>query len=189
MLAWRQCALRLRQMVVCVGHWMRAHATAPPAGPGAHPLQRPRAAPGGGAFGGDSVARGCWHRPSVAAAAAPPGGASSSGGDGSGGGNPKRQRGRRPKQPGMFEVRVITPPPRSLGVYELPPLTHNGEELVIDGEGYVVQRLVLHYKLRGGKYQRDHNALEVTPTGRYFTELMLNNLMTARYVGPTGPQD
>lgn len=40
-----------------------------------------------------------------------------------------------------------------------------------------------------GKYHRDHNALEVTPTGRYFTEMMLNGLMQARYVGPTGPQD
>lgn len=29
---------------------------------------------------------------------------------------------------------MITPPPKSLGVYELPPLTHNGEELIIDGE-------------------------------------------------------
>ncbi|KIY98222.1 hypothetical protein MNEG_9742 [Monoraphidium neglectum] len=104
-------------------------------------------------------------------------------------GLPKRQRGRKAKQPGVFEVRVITPPPRSLGVYELPPLTHNGEEVVIDGEGYVVQRLVLNYKLRGGKYYRDHNALEVTPTGRFFTELMLDNLMKARYLGPTGPQD
>lgn len=110
----------------------------------------------------------------------------------SGGGsrhNPKRHRNRKAKQPGIFEVRVTTPPPRSLGVYELPPLTHNGEEVVIDGEGYVVQRLVLHYKLKGGKYHRDHNALEVTPTGRYFTEMMLNNLMQARYIGPTGPQD
>jgi hypothetical protein len=118
------------------------------------------------------------------------GGAASSGGGGGGAGDSgKRHRHRKPKQPGMFEVRVITPPPKSLGVYELPPLTHNGEELVIDGEAYVVQRLVLQYKLRGGKYHRDHNALEVTPTGRWFTEQMLTNLMQARYVGPTGPQD
>jgi hypothetical protein len=30
---------------------------------------------------------------------------------------------------------------------------------------------------------------QVTPTGRFFTELMLDNLMKARYLGPTGPQD
>ncbi|GBF99668.1 hypothetical protein Rsub_12487 [Raphidocelis subcapitata] len=116
-------------------------------------------------------------------------GGGASGGGGGGGGGPKRQRARKPKQPGVFEVRLLTPPPRSLGVYELPPLTHNGEEVIIDGEGYVVQRLVLRYKLRGGKYHRDHNALEVTPTGRWITEQMLENLMQARYVGPTGPQD
>jgi hypothetical protein len=117
-------------------------------------------------------------------------GSSGSGSNGAGGSGPKRQRGRKPKAPGMFEVRVVTPPPRSLGVYELPPLTHTGEELVIDGEGYVVQRLVLQYKLKAGKYERDHNALEVTPTGRWFTEQMLQNLMAVRAVpGSTGRQD
>ena len=119
---------------------------------------------------------------------------SSGGGGGPGGafgpGGAKRQRGqRKASRPGVFEVKVITPPPRSLGVFELPPLTHNGEEIVVDGEGYVVQRLVLTYKLHKGRYQRDHNRLEVTPTGRWFTEQMLSNLMQARYLGPTGPQD
>jgi len=79
------------------------------------------------------------------------GGKNSSSGDSGSGNGPKRHRHRKAKQPGIFEVRVSTPPPRSLGVFELPPLTHTGDEVVIDGEGYVVQRLVLHYKLRGGE--------------------------------------
>jgi hypothetical protein len=36
---------------------------------------------------------------------------------------------RKARKPGLFEVKVVTPPPRSLGVYALPPLTHNGEEV------------------------------------------------------------
>lgn len=103
------------------------------------------------------------------------------------GGGARRQR--KARAPGVFEVRVMTPPPKSLGVFELPPLTHNGEEIFVEGQGYVVQRLVLNWKLVGGKYRKDHNALEVTPTGRWLTEQMLTGLMQARSVGPTGPQD
>ena len=33
--------------------------------------------------------------------------------------------------PGLFEISVATPPPRSLGIYALPPLTHNGEEIEV----------------------------------------------------------
>lgn len=76
----------------------------------------------------------------------------------------------------MFEVQLINPPPRSLGIFALPPNTHNGEEvrallalpaaaalaaaggsvadacaavvqIEIDGQGYVVTSLVLRYKV------------------------------------------
>lgn len=42
-----------------------------------------------------------------------------------------------------------------------------------------------------GKYVRDHSRLEVQPTSRYFLNIMLDNLISARYVGPidTGSQD
>lgn len=83
----------------------------------------------------------------------------------------------------------MTPPPKSLGIYALPWNTHNGEEIEIDGQGYVVTSLVLQYKLVKGKYVRDHNKLEVQPTGRYFLNMMLENLISARYIGPTGDQD
>lgn len=96
---------------------------------------------------------------------------------------------RKARQPGFFEVTVVTPPPRSLGIYALPPNTHNGEEIEIDGHGYVVTSLVLQYKLVKGKYVRDHHKLEVQPTGRYFLNIMLDTLIKARYVGPTGNQD
>jgi len=86
-------------------------------------------------------------------------------------------------------VKVVTPPPRSLGIYALPPHTHNGEEIEIDGQGYVVTSLVLQYKLVKGKYVREHNRLDVQPTSRYFLNIMLDNLVQAKYIGPTGSQD
>jgi hypothetical protein len=102
---------------------------------------------------------------------------------------PRRHKDRKARKPGLFEVKVVTPPPRSLGVYALPPLTHNGEEIEIDGHGYVVTSLVLKYKLHKGKYVRDHSRLEVQPTGRYFLNMMLDNLIHGTYIGPTGEQD
>lgn len=118
------------------------------------------------------------------------GGASSSGsGKGSGRNPTGKGRSQRARAPGVYEVKVVSPPPRSLGVYALPPNTHNGDEIEVDGQGYVVTRVVLKYKLVSGKYVRDHNGLEVTPTSRFFLNLMLDGLVKGRYVGPTGPQD
>ncbi|PNW75053.1 hypothetical protein CHLRE_12g498700v5 [Chlamydomonas reinhardtii] len=97
--------------------------------------------------------------------------------------------GKRAKQPGLYEVQVVTPPPRSLGIYALPPNTQCGEEIDVEGQGYVVTTVVLQYKLRGGKYVRHHNRLDVQPTGRWLVNQMLENLIKARYVGPTGSQD
>ncbi len=118
----------------------------------------------------------------------------------------------------------VTPPPRSLGIFALPPLTHNGEEIEVDGQGFVVTSVVVQMKLnkvcatalhtisdwqvgedtmrRGieataalcvmmcarahgthfcwctqGKYVRDHSRLDVQPTGRYFLNLSLDNLL------------
>lgn len=86
-------------------------------------------------------------------------------------------------------MRVVTPPPRSLGIYVLPPNTQCGEEIDVEGSSYVVTTVVLQYKLRGGKYVRDHNRLDVQPTGRWLVNQMLEDLIKARYVGPTGNQD
>lgn len=36
---------------------------------------------------------------------------------------------RKARKPGLFEIKVMTPPPASLGIYALPPNTHNGEEV------------------------------------------------------------
>ncbi len=36
--------------------------------------------------------------------------------------------------PGTFEVRIVTPPPTSLGIHRLPPDTHNGDQIEVDGK-------------------------------------------------------
>ncbi|KAG2485848.1 hypothetical protein HYH03_015431 [Edaphochlamys debaryana] len=97
--------------------------------------------------------------------------------------------GKKAKQPGLYEVRVVAPPPRSLGIYALPPNTQCGEQIDVEGSSYVVTTVVMQFKLRGGKYVREHNRLDVQPTGRWLVNQMLDNLIKARYVGPTGMQD
>jgi hypothetical protein len=124
----------------------------------------------------------------------------------------------------MFEVEDISPPRRSLGVHELPPVrhsqrfcaggaaaaaaaasaaklrahllparawpprwrpvfiipccplpqnTHNGDFIELEAPGaeaaatYVVQSVVLQYKLVKGKYKQEHKRLEVNQTGRF----------------------
>lgn len=56
---------------------------------------------------------------------------------------------------------VVTPPARSLGIFLLPPNTHNGEEIEILGDAYVVTCTCIMFKLAGGKYVRDHSRLDV----------------------------
>ena len=79
----------------------------------------------------------------------------------------------------MFEVKVVTPPPRSLGVHPLHPHTTNGDLLQVDEVDYVVSSVVLNYKLVGGRYQRENNRLEVQTTGRYFLNMHLQQLLDA----------
>ena len=35
---------------------------------------------------------------------------------------------------GTFEVRIVTPPPTSLGIHQFPPDTHNGDQIEVDGK-------------------------------------------------------
>ena len=44
-------------------------------------------------------------------------------------------------------------------------------------QDYVVSSLVVQYKLRKGRYERDHNRLEVQQTGRYLVNMYLNQCM------------
>lgn len=97
--------------------------------------------------------------PAQCAAAQGPGPGSASEGSGPSGkhwprGGGKRDGAKKARTPGLYEVRVVTPPPRSLGIYALPPNTACGEEIDVEGSSYVVTTVVLQYKLRGGKYVR-----------------------------------
>lgn len=98
---------------------------------------------------------------------------------------------------------VLTCPdltPSAAGVHQLHPLTTTGDVLELDQvtaeayarthaaehrlvtsfgtqRDYVVSAVVLHYKLRSGKYQRDHNRLEVQKTGRWLLNQHLEQLL------------
>eukprot|EP01025_Chloroclados_australasicus_P066273 TRINITY_DN9098_c0_g2_i1.p1 TRINITY_DN9098_c0_g2~~TRINITY_DN9098_c0_g2_i1.p1 ORF type:complete len:600 (-),score=51.13 TRINITY_DN9098_c0_g2_i1:462-2159(-) len=92
----------------------------------------------------------------------------------------KKGKGKKARAPGLFEVEEISPPRRSLGIHCFHPNTHCGEEIEVEGQGYVVSSVVLRYKLERGKYVRDHNKLEVQKTPRYFLNLMLKDLYEER---------
>lgn len=124
------------------------------------------------------------------------GGRSSGGGsDGSGGeqrraaGGSGRHGGRRRKArvPGLFEVHDVSPPPRSLGIHALPPNTHNGDQIEVEGSAFLVQAVVMQYKLVRGKYRRDHARLEVQNTGRMLANLYLEEMY--RMGDPPGTSD
>lgn len=51
------------------------------------------------------------------------------------------------------------------------------------GDDYVVQSVVMQYKLVRGKYRRDHTRLEVFRTGRYLANSFLEGLLQLK-AGP-----
>lgn len=101
--------------------------------------------------------------------------ASSSSSTGDSGG---RGKGRKARQPGLYEVEIITPPPQSLGIHPLPAGTHNGDRIEVEGEDYIVSAVVLQYKLVRGRYQREHSRLEVMRLNRHLTNIMLEHILT-----------
>eukprot|EP00892_Ulva_mutabilis_P000697 jgi/Ulvmu1/10628/UM066_0007.1 len=98
-------------------------------------------------------------------------------GNGRDGPGKRRRRQAKASKPGLFEVVEVSPPPHSLGIHSLPPKTHNGDQLSIEGKEYVVTSLILQYKLQRGRYVRDHCKLQVLPTGRYFYNEFLSAMM------------
>ena len=78
----------------------------------------------------------------------------------------------------VFDVLVATPPPRSLGAHPLPPDTHNGDRIEVEGEGaFVVRGVVLNYRLVGGRYVKAGATLEVASQGRFLVEKFLEGLV------------
>jgi hypothetical protein len=116
---------------------------APCAGPSSHQQWAAGGRRGGvgrGARGGYEGSRTTtsgrrWPRP-PSAAPGDAGGSGTGGGSGSGSssGRGKRLRGGRAREPGLFEIQDVSPPPRSLGVFALPPNTHTQDviELRVD---------------------------------------------------------
>ncbi|GAB4818638.1 hypothetical protein N2152v2_005684 [Parachlorella kessleri] len=100
-------------------------------------------------------------------------GSSSSGSSGPG---RRGKHNKKARAPGLFEVQDISPPKRSLGIHALPPTTHNGDEIEVEGSSYVVQSVVMQFKLVRGRYEREHARLEVQHTGRFLYNTFLEEL-------------
>lgn len=95
------------------------------------------------------------------------GGGSTAGGSSGSGDEPSKAPRSKMRRPHLFEVEDITPPKQSLGLHLLPANTHNGDAIDVHGDSYVVQTVVLQYKLVRGRYKPNHRRLEVHRTGRF----------------------
>ena len=85
----------------------------------------------------------------------------------------------------LYEVKVVTPPERSLGPHMLPKNTHCGDTIELkNNKYYVVDRVCTHYRLEYGKYRRDHTGLYVQEASRY----ILNRHLDALLDGPDAPK-
>lgn len=54
--------------------------------------------------------------------------------------------------------------------------THNGDQIEVMGDSYVVQKVVLRYRLVRGRYRQDHRRLEVRRTGRFLYDKFLETV-------------
>lgn len=95
-------------------------------------------------------------------------------------------RRRKAREPGEYEVRVVTPPPQSLGVHLLDANMQNGDTLTLADTDYVVTTVVSQYKLAGGKYRKEHNRLDVQPMSRWLLNTYLNTMLDGNTKGGQG---
>jgi len=79
-----------------------------------------------------------------------------------------------------YEVKLISPPAKSLGMHLLPHNTQCGETVEVQDQAYIVSRVTYVYKLSKGKYARSSTRLDVTATGRYIINRYLNDLLDAK---------
>ncbi len=103
---------------------------------------------------------------------------------------PRAYNPRRSGHPAhRFQVMDISPPPESLGVHCLPPNTTNGDQIEIDGQSFIVEKTRVRWKLRAGRYVRDHQGLDVLGTSRYLSNMFLNGLLEKESGGETDGGD
>lgn len=92
----------------------------------------------------------------------------------------RRDRQRQKEQDEKpFRLKIISPPPAQLleGTFQLPPRTHNGDKVEVQGRRYVVSKVQYTYSYRGGRYRLDEKVLEVQQQQRYETNERLKTLL------------
>eukprot|EP00218_Dolichomastix_sp_CCMP3274_P007862 CAMPEP_0170142826 /NCGR_PEP_ID=MMETSP0033_2-20121228/8665_1 /TAXON_ID=195969 /ORGANISM="Dolichomastix tenuilepis, Strain CCMP3274" /LENGTH=130 /DNA_ID=CAMNT_0010379203 /DNA_START=196 /DNA_END=585 /DNA_ORIENTATION=- len=109
--------------------------------------------------------RPAWRSSIIRSLGVPRAEASSQGMPSDGGGESGKKA--REKKLADYEVMVISPPTKSLGLHpflKTPPAC--GELVEVRGKDYVVSRVVVRYRLTHGKYRRDTSRLDVEETSR-----------------------
>ena len=75
-------------------------------------------------------------------------------------------------------MRVVAPPPRSLGVHRgLGADTGCGDRVEVRGREYVVAARSEQFRLERGRYVRSHQRLDVQPLGRWLLNGLLDGLL------------
>mmetsp|Transcript_55889 Transcript_55889/g.177120 ORF Transcript_55889/g.177120 Transcript_55889/m.177120 type:complete len:98 (+) Transcript_55889:469-762(+) len=89
-------------------------------------------------------------------------------------------------RPEDYEVVVLSPPQRNLGIHTLEKNTQCGEIVAVKEQEYVVSQVTYQYKLIRGRYKKEHKRLDVKETSRYLLDMQLTDLLENT---PRGGQD
>eukprot|EP00177_Eucheuma_denticulatum_P000006 GFKZ01000015.1.p3 GENE.GFKZ01000015.1~~GFKZ01000015.1.p3 ORF type:complete len:167 (+),score=21.42 GFKZ01000015.1:969-1469(+) len=76
-----------------------------------------------------------------------------------------------------FDVKVISPPPRRLGRFQLDPRTHCGDIVEHAGRHFVVKSVSMQYKYSAGAYRVVRKTIEVKSLARKAIEVYLERIM------------
>jgi len=84
---------------------------------------------------------------------------------------------KKKKAKTTYEVKVTTPPERSLGTHRFPANTHCGDTIELRNRYFVVDKVAYHYKLERGKYRKDDSRLYVQEATRFLLNKHLDSLL------------
>ena len=94
---------------------------------------------------------------------------------------------KKKKAKTTYEVKVTTPPERSLGTHRFPANTHCGDTIELRNRYFVVDKVAYHYKLERGKYRKDDSRLYVQEATRFLLNKHLDSLLEKSGGAVDGP--
>lgn len=78
-----------------------------------------------------------------------------------------------------YTITSVGPPEKTLGTFQLDPLTHCGDQLNVDDRRYVVKKVTFCYKYSGGRYVMVRKAAACKEQARISAEVALQRMFEA----------